>query len=444
MIKRLRKRFIIIATVAVTAVMLVLCLIVNAASYASVNSELKQMLDVIVNNEGHIPSPDDTERETPPEKPTGDMNAQAGAEAQGDMNAQSKKSGIIPFVGISERHDGQFTPETPFSTRYFMIKYNSAGELTDSQFDRIAAVTEDDAAEYIAIATKHGEGYGYISGYKYCVKNTGDDEYTAVFLDCYRDMRNLKITAVLSLAAVIACVAVVYVIIVLCSRRAIDPLVKSAEKQKQFITDAGHELKTPITVIATSLKVLEMETGKQKWIDKAQAQTERLTELVNSLVALAKTDEGASFRLAKFDISETLSETAESFADYAETKGHVLKTDIPDGIIYNGDEYAVRQLVSVLIDNAVKYASEGSSIEFSLSKEKKGVSIRCKNECDGIDTSKLDKLFDRFYRADESRSSSGGFGIGLSLAKSIAEGHHGSIKAASPDGRTVIFTAELK
>ncbi len=438
MIKRLRKRFIIIATAAVTAVMLVLCLIVISANYASVNSELKQMLDVIINNEGHIPSPNDTEHEAPPEKPTGDMNAQV------DTDAKGEKSGIIPFIGISERHDGQFTPETPFSTRYFMIKYNSAGELTDSQFDMIAAVTEADAAEYIDIAMKHGEGYGYISGYKYCVKSTGDDEYTAVFLDCYRDMRNLKITAVLSFAAVIACVAVVYVIIVLCSRRAIDPVVKAAEKQKQFITDAGHELKTPITVIATSLKVLEMETGKQKWIDKAQAQTEKLTELVNSLVALAKTDEGGVFNFARFDISETLSETVGSFSDYAETEGHILRANIPPDIIYNGDEYAVRQLVSVLIDNAVKYASEGSPIEFSLAKEKKGVSIRCKNECGEIDTSKLDKLFDRFYRADESRSSSGGFGIGLSLAKSIAEGHRGSIKAASPDGRTIIFTAELK
>lgn len=140
MIKRLRKRFIIIATAAVTAVMLVLCLIVISANYASVNSELKQMLDVIINNEGHIPSPNDTEREAPPEKPTGDMNAQADAEAKGEKN------GIIPFIGISERHDGQFTPETPFSTRYFMIKYNSSGELTDSQFDMIAAVTESDAA----------------------------------------------------------------------------------------------------------------------------------------------------------------------------------------------------------------------------------------------------------------------------------------------------------
>ncbi len=159
--------------------------------------------------------------------------------------------------------------------------------------------------------------------------------------------------------------------------------MRSAERQKQFITDASHELKTPITVIATSLKVLEMETGKQKWIDKAMLQTERLKDLVNSLVILSRMDEEESpLKFEQFSISDAISETADSFVDYASTMGHELNITVAPDIFYYGDEYAVRQLVSILLDNAVKYATAGSPISFSLERSRKGVLIRTSNECE--------------------------------------------------------------
>mgnify|MGYP001126939226 CR=1 FL=1 len=216
------------------------------------------------------------------------------------------------------------------------------------------------------------------------------------------------------------------------------------ERQKQFITDAGHELKTPITVIGTSLKVLEMEVGKQKWIDKAMAQTEKLTSLVNSLVTLSRMDEEDSpLRMEDFPVSDAVRETAETFVDFAASKGHELRLSITDGLTYRGDEYAVRQLVSILLDNAVKYALPDSPIEFSLEKAKRGVVLRSSNACEDVAPENAQKLFDRFYRADQSRSSGSGFGIGLSIARSIAEGHHGSIRARVDDGK-IEFTAELK
>ena len=242
------------------------------------------------------------------------------------------------------------------------------------------------------------------------------------------------------------CVALVYVIIVLCSRRAIAPVIQASERQKQFITDASHELKTPITVIATSLKVLEMEAGKQKWIDKAENQTEKLTELVNELVTLSRMDEESSpLQMADFPVSDALAETAESFRDFAVSAGHTLDVRVTPGLTYCGDEYAIRQLVSILLDNAVKYAAPDTPIVFSLEKGRRGVVIRTENRCDALDTAALGRLFDRFYRADPARSAeTGGFGIGLSIARSIAEGHRGTIRAESPDGRTIVFTAELK
>ena len=242
MIKRLRKRFIRIAMAAVTSVMVLLCLIVNVANYISVDGELTQMLNIICENEGRIPPL------KPNEKPW-------------------------------ENRDGQFTPETPYSTRYFVLRYTDSGTLTKAYLDNIAAVDEQNVNEYLQIALKHGEGYGYFSGYKYYVVHNGEDRFMAIFLDSYSEIRNVVVTAVFSLIAIAVCIVLVYVIVVLCLHRAIDPVVKASQKQKQFITDASHELKTPITVIATSLKVLEMENGKQKWIDKAKARQKSLRSL---------------------------------------------------------------------------------------------------------------------------------------------------------------------
>ena len=234
-----------------------------------------------------------------------------------------------------------------------------------------------------------------------------------------------------------------FVLVVLLSRRAIDPVVRSAQQQKQFITDASHELKTPITVIATSLKVLEMEVGQQKWIDKAQIQTEKLTELVNSLVTLSRMDEEDSpLKMESFPVSDAVSETAESFRDLALSRGHPLELTVQPELTYRGDEYAVRQLTSILLDNAVKYAAPESPITLTLEKGRKGVVLRQSNRCAEPESIDPAKLFDRFYQADPSRGA-GGFGIGLSIARSIAEGHRGTIRAAV-SGDTITFTAELK
>ncbi len=430
MIKKLRSRFIRIAMLSVAAVMLLLTIILNTANYISTDSDLKQTLTLIYENAGTIPHssafapvpPDSADAPAPPE------DARAPQSPPDDKIA---------------RREGPFTAETPFSTRFFVLRYTDDGTLTQADLKSIASVTEDDTQAYLAAALAHGAGYGYCGSYRFLVAQE-DGENIAIFLDSYHELRSLRIVLVWSLAADAACILLVFLLVLLLSRRAIDPVVRSAEQQKQFITDASHELKTPITVIATSLKVLEMETGKQKWIDKAMAQTEKLTDLVNSLVTLSRMDEEDSpLKMEDFPVSDAVNETAESFRELAESKGHALTLSIAPGLTYHGDEYAVRQLVSILLDNAVKYAAEGSSISLSLEKARRGVVLRTSNGCekqDGLDTG---KLFDRFYRADTARSSGNGFGIGLSIARSIAEGHKGGIRA-SLDGGRIEFTAELK
>lgn len=410
MIKRLRKRFIHITMAAVTLVLLLLSLIVNLANFWSVDSGLKEMLRTIYENQGKIPP-------------------------------------ALPNLEKGEKPEGGFTPETPFMTRFFVLRYTTGGELVQADLDHIAAVTEETVGEYLEIAVNSKAGFGYASGYRYYSVFDGENRRMTIFLDCHQEVRNILKIAVLSLAAIAICIFLVYLIVVWLSRRAIDPVVKASEQQKQFITDAGHELKTPITVIATSLKILEMENGKQKWIEKAQAQTEKLKELVNSLVTLSKMDEeNPPFVYKEFCVSDTVRETADSFTDFASSQGYRLCLQIEPQLFYKGDEYAIRQLISILLDNAVKYALPGTDIRISLEKNRKnrkGFVLRLENVCREKLTVDPNRLFDRFYRPDPARGSQGGFGIGLSIARSIVQGHKGSIHAEILSENRILFTAEL-
>ena len=188
-----------------------------------------------------------------------------------------------------------------------------------------------------------------------------------------------------------------------------------------------------------------MEVGQQKWIDKALAQVKKMSGLVNSLVTLSRMDEEEPpLTLGDFDLSAAVEETAESFRDSAEAAGHALALDIAPGIVYHGDEAALRQVVSILMDNAVKYAGADGGIALSLRREHRTVVLRSSNPCEALSAEETGRLFDRFYRPDKSRTSAtGGFGVGLSIARSIAEAHGGTITARCVDGR-IEFTATFK
>ena len=395
--------------------MILLCAGVNIANFVSENTKMNHTIEDIIMNHGRMPEIKEMEPRFPGEDKE---NALRGVK--------------------------RFEKENEFQTRFFVINYDAQGNITNYNLDKIAAVEDDDIEDYAEDAYEHGEGFGYDDGYKFKVERQPDGSYTAVFLDCHKEMNSAATLLVVSVIVTVFCIALICVIIIILSGRAMEPVIQNDIKQKQFITDASHELKTPITVINTSLSVLEMEVGKQKWIDKATAQTEKLSNLVNSLVTLAKSDEEHEIIASDFDISDAVSETANSFSDFALQKNHKIVTDIEPGIRFSGDEYAVRQLVSILMDNALKYASDGSDIGISMKKHKKGVLIRSQNKCDNINEEDLPKLFDRFYRADKSRSSeSGGFGIGLSVARGICENHKGHIEAAGRGNEEIEFTAYL-
>ena len=240
MIKRLRNRFIRIAMLSVTAVMLLLTIILNVANYISTDSDLKQTLTLIYENAGTIPHsrfqlPDSADAPTPPENDGGSGDI---APALPDDADDSRTPQAPPDDKIARR-EGPFTAETPFSTRFFVLHYTSSGTLTQADLDNIASVTEDDTQEYLSAALAHGAGYGYFNSYRFFVAQTDDGENIAIFLDCYHELRAMRVVLMWSLLADAACILLVFLLVVLLSRRAIDPVVRSAQQQKQFITDAS-------------------------------------------------------------------------------------------------------------------------------------------------------------------------------------------------------------
>ena len=223
-------------------------------------------------------------------------------------------------------------------------------------------------------------------------------------------------------------------------------MAESYEKQKQFITDAGHEIKTPLAIIKADADVLEMDYEDNEWVKDIQHQTERLTSLTNDLVSLARMEEGKSaVTFSEFPLSETVEEECSAYLMLAQSGGKQILSEIQPALFLNGDEKAIRRLVNIFLDNAMKYSPENSEIKVSLKKTGKQIRFSVLNQTkEPVNRDNLDRMFDRFYRMDASRNSeTGGHGIGLSMAKAITEAHGGKISASSEDGTSLLMEVVL-
>ena len=237
--------------------------------------------------------------------------------------------------------------------------------------------------------------------------------------------------------------ALILALTILLSKRVVRPVAESYEKQRQFITDANHELKTPLTLILSNLDIVEEEVGKNEWLEDIRTEGERMGKMINQLVTLSRMKESQKGMVfASFDLSAAVADTVSDFQHLAVEEEKNLSVLVQPGITCQGDEGLIRRLVSILMDNALKYCDPGGEIRVTLTKKRHPV-LTVENTYREKDFLELDKLFDRFYRGDKARTWSGSFGVGLSIAKSIVQNHHGTIKAYScQDG--VGFRAELK
>ena len=419
MIRDLRKKFILVAMLSTMLVLTAIMGVVNFSNYREMLDRADEMTALLEQNDGKFPEEpswheqDDTE--TPPAKPEND-----------------------------EKDKSRFSVETPFETRYFTVTVDENGEVTDCDLDRIAAVDEETAEEYTQTAQQKNKTTGFQGIYRYRVTET-EDGAKYVFLDCRREISNFRTVLVTTISVSLLGLAEVFVLVVIFSRMVFRPVEESIQKQKRFITDASHELKTPLTIIDANIEVMEMESGESQWTKSTRKQIQRLSGLVQQLVTLSRLDEEKGLEeKCEFNLSEAVSECVQPYESLAQTREKNLTLNIEEDITYTGDERSIRRLAGILMDNAVKYSSENGNITLTLKKKGKKIFLEVYNDADDLPQGKLDVLFERFYRLDSSRNSgTGGSGIGLSMAKAIVQAHKGKITAENKNGRGLTITVIL-
>lgn len=422
--RRLRRKFILVAMGAVTVVLTLIIAGINIVNYSHVCKMADARLDYILAGKDGFDWGDEPKDDPANGKDAGDSQA-----------------------GVRIRHFEGMTAESPFDTRYFTVSI-AGGQVTDVNTARIAAVGAKRAARIAAGLYSKGWTSGFSGNYRYTV-TVQDDETTYVFVDCSRELASFH--SFLSASVAISCIGwlAVLAIVTGASGAVIRPMVESYSKQKRFITDASHEIKTPLAVIDAANEVQEIESGESEWTQSIHEQVARLTALTERLVFLARMDEGsAGFTMTSIDLSEAVDKAAAPFGSVAVSRGKRLATSIASGVRAHADAAAVAQVVELLLDNATRYASEDSVIELSLRAVSRGqgkgaAELIVSNAVDELPEGDLDRLFDRFYRADVSRSSkTGGSGVGLSVVRAIAEAHGGSATVFGHD-RQITFTVRL-
>lgn len=409
-IKTLRRKFIAATMLSLAAVLLVILGGVNLMSYQKVISDADAILELLCANSG-----------TFPEFPTGKRPAQAAA--------QPPISADKPGFG-----DRGLSPETPYESRYFSVVLDETGQVAYTDTVQIAAIDDDTAASYAQAVWQSGRTSGFWEDYRYACRSEANG-WRIIFLDCGRTLSGFRTTLLASVMLALVGLGAVLVLLLILSGRIIRPVAESYEKQKRFITDAGHELKTPLTIISADTDLAGMECGENEWLEDIRRQAQRLTGLTEDLIYLSRMEEAQPrLQFLEFPISDVVEEMAQSFLAPARSQDKKLEIEVKPMISCNGDEKAVRQLVSILMDNALKYAPPGGHLTLRLERQGRTVVLTVSNTTVyPVDKESLEHLFDRFYRADQSRNTqTGGYGLGLSIAKSIVSAHRGKIRAESP------------
>lgn len=400
MIKNLKIKFIALSMTALFILLFVIVAGMNLLNFNSVMTEADQLLQVLSQNKGDFPDFKDSK----PGKPD-----------------------LLP---------PHMSPETPYESRYFSVVIDSNGEVYEIETRKIITVDHEKAVEYARKAINDKNGKGFAGDFRYkCTRE--QNAIRIIFLDCGRRLNAFYAFLRASITMSLIGFAVVFVIMVVLSERIVRPISESYKKQKRFITDAGHEIKTPLTIINANLDLLEMEIGENETVEEIKSQTKRLTSLTNDLVYLSKMEESENYLIkVEFPLSDLVFETVSTFKALAQTQNKELIINVQPMISFSGNNKAIEQLISILMNNALRYSGEHGKIAVHLFENNKQIQLNVFNTTkEYVSPESLNYVFDRFYRTDSSRNSEkGGFGIGLSVAKAIVEAHNGKIRAYTNDG----------
>ena len=412
MIYKLQRRFIIICAVSVLSVVTLVFSVILALNISSLNRNMDILADSISEGGGRFP----------------------GAFNENPVPDKFPPQNKLDFDFI--------TPETPFSTRHFTVFFDENGQVKQTFMESIFSIPEGKAIEYAQNALDENRERGWIYNYRYKVF-TNEAGYGVVLVDGSMNRSVLMQSTTIAGIVLLACAALVLILIFLLSKKAVKPIAESYEKQKQFITDANHELKTPLTLILANLDIAESELGQNEWLDDIRSEGHRMTDLVNQLVALSRMDEEShTLTFNRVSLGQMVADTVSEFEPLATGRGKHLLAEIDAEVSCLGDEALLRRLVGILMDNAIKYCDDGGEITVTLRCHRRIV-LSVENTYAAVSELELHRLFDRFYRSDKARTFKGGYGIGLSMAKSIAEKHKGEISAYKKDPTHIGFKVTL-
>ncbi len=418
-IKKLRRKFTLSAFLSFLAVMLMMGTLILCLNLQTNVRQWKKVLTHVAENGGYI----------------------TGIEHERDGDSPDALSDFLEDVfGVAL----DSSPEFRYSTRYFAVLFSENGKAEETITNNIAAVSPEQALEYGEAVVNRGPSFGYYGNYVYQVADT-DEGRMVVFLDASVQNRMTKrLISIISLLILMGALGM-FLLVRLLSKRMIQPEIKNAELQKQFITNAGHELKTPLAVIRANTELDMMINGENEWNQSTLRQTENMTKLIQELIQIARADEaGKQDDLKETDVSAVVREAAEAFASVAQQSGKNMEEHIEEGITMQAVDGHVKQLATLLIDNAIKYCDDKGTVKTELSQKGKTIRLTVSNDYREGENVDYTRFFERFYRADESHNSEkGGYGIGLSIAESLVKRYKGTIKADWSSGR-IRFTCTLK
>ena len=411
MIRILRKKFISITVVVLILVIFLVMTAINCIFILQTNRLLDSRLDMIM-KESHA--------------------------FQGGNNTYRDKK--EPFLS---RFDGGLRIHSDGC----LIILGLDGAVKEIRQDAGEKYSEEDLQNIAEALYRRETSHGWYQYFKFRMEErtgiNGSAETVIGLVNASSDLYSMITMFIISVAVGFVSFLLVLLIILLASGRAVKPIAESYAKQKQFVTDAGHELKTPLTVISANNELARMIYGESEWFDSIDKQVAKMNGLVRSLITLAKMDEEQKPMFSSFNLSDAVYDTAKSFENIIHSKGRLLVFDIAEDITYTGDESALRQVVSILIDNAAKYCDELGKVVVRLSRDKH-IRLQIINDFTNAAECDFSRVFERFYRADKARGSDSSYGLGLSIAKADVELHKGEIRVRTLEHDRVMFEVLLK
>ena len=410
MINRLRRKFVLITALSIGVVFALIFAGVCLLGHYQLNFSMDLLADVISANDDSFPRREDSGAEQAP----------------------------VPDAGPAIKPDAQM------SSTFFSVTVDEDHRIVERNIELNPSVSEEVADDLVDEALADGNERGWVSTYRYKVSEKEGGELL-VFVDAENNIAMTEQLMRSVLVVLVASFALILLLIVVISRRAMRPAAESYQKQRQFVTDANHELKTPLTLILSNVDIVEAEVGKNEWLDDIRSEGERMELLINQLGSLSRMDEdNSNLSLGDFDLSTLVTDAADEFSALAAEKDLSLRCAVEPNIAYHGDEELIRRLVCILLDNAFKYCDPGGGIFVRLSARGRHPVLTVENSSSNVDNEDLSRFFDRFYRADRARTYSGGFGIGLSMARGIARNHGGDIVTYRKDSSHIGFKVTLK